>query len=76
MVILDNLIDNVLTKLKSNETDNEKEIEYYNEIMQQMELNIKSQNFDTSKLDNGEEKIFKADKMQITLTTIQTKKIK
>ena len=76
MVILDNLIDNILTKLKSNETNNEKEIEYYNEIIQKMESNIKSQNFVTSKLDNGEEKIFKADKMQITLTTIQTEKNK
>ena len=76
MKSLDKLIDNILTELKSNETNDEKEIEHYNQMIQNMESIITGENFDTSMLDKGEEKILKTDKMQITLTTTQSEKNK
>ena len=76
MKSLDKLIDNILTELKSNETNDEKEIEHYNQMIQNMESIITGKNFDTSMLDKGEEKILKTDKMQITLTTTQSEKNK
>jgi hypothetical protein len=41
-----------------------------------MESIITGENFDTSMIDNGEEKILKTDKIQITLTTTQSEKNK
>ena len=77
---IDDLIFHVSAKYKNNETieDNNKaeeiETNYYNEIITNIESIITDNNFDTSNLDEGEEKIIIKEKMTITLTTTNTEK--
>ena len=57
-----------------NETDiisKTEEIKYYNEILEITEEYFKSENYDTSRLDNGEEEIIETEKMTITFTSTQ-----
>ena len=49
------------------------DIEYYDNILDLIE-NTFTDNYDTSKLDNGEDEIIKTDKMVVTLTTVENQK--
>ena len=70
-----NDIQNILKDLikEKNETDimsKEQEINYYDNIIQTIE-NFYTQNYNTSKLDQGEDEIIKTEKIIVTLTTAQ-----
>ena len=73
-----NIIDNLETNLKNKSQAISKfeEIEYYNEILQIAEEYFKSEYYDTSKLDNGQEEIIESEKLKITFTTIENEKNK
>ena len=51
-------------------TDNEEEIQYYDEVIENIESVLLSKYFDTSLLDEGDEEIIETKKMKIILTTI------
>ena len=51
------------------------EIKYYNKILTQAEEYFKSEYYNTSKLDNGQEEIMTTERMTITFTTIENEKI-
>ena len=72
---INDLIDNI--KQFENETKElpkEKEIEYYDEIITNIESIFSSDNYDTSNLDKGEDEIIQTKKMTITLTTTSNQK--
>ena len=73
-----NIIDNLETNLKNKSQAISKfeEIEYYNEILQIAEEYFKSEYYDTSKLDNGQEEKIESEKLKITFTTIENEKNK
>jgi len=77
---IDNIIDELFIKYKNNTTiednKNEKQLEtnYYNEILTNVESILTNNNFDTSNLDEGKEKVINTKKMTITLTTTNTEK--
>ena len=52
------------------------EIKYYNKILTQAEEYFKSEYYNTSKLDNGQEEIMTTERMTITFTTIENEKNK
>ena len=74
---IDNIIQDLSSKYQKNETSEEKtteeEINYYNEIITNVESIFTDKNFDTTNLDNGEEQVIKTEKMTITLSTTQSK---
>ena len=60
-----------LAKFEKNATkeiSKEEEIEYYDNIMETIE-NIFTDNYDTSKLDEGKDEVIETEKMTITFTT-------
>ena len=58
------------TKIESKE----EEIKYYDNILELIEKNLISQNFNTSNIDNGEDEIIMTEKMIVTLTTTQNQR--
>ena len=54
----------------------EEEVNYYNEIITNVENIFTDKNFDTTNLDNGKEQVIKTKKVTITLTTTQSQKNK
>ena len=68
-----NLIKNI-TRNKTIEETNEKEIEYYDTILDIIEIGFTSGNYDTSGLDHGKDEIIETEKMKITFTTVQNQK--
>ena len=52
----------------------EEEIKYYDKFINIIEQEFTSENFDTSKLDNGQNEFIKIEKMTVTLTTIENQK--
>ena len=72
---IQDLIENLIIN-KKNETENmskEEEIEQYNNIIQIVEKGF-TENYDTVKLDKGQEEYIKMEKIVITLTTINNQK--
>ena len=71
------MIQDLSSKYQKNDTSEEiakeEEINYYNEIITNVESILTDKNFDTTNLDNGEEQVIKTEKMTITLTTTQNK---
>ena len=65
-----NLIDNIINE----NTTREEEIQYYDTILDDIENNFTSENFDSIYLDNGVDEIIKTEKIKITLTTIDNQK--
>ena len=63
-----NMIENILITNNKNETI-ENKTEYYDTILHTIENIFTSENYDTSKIDSGEDDIVEDDKMKITLTT-------
>ena len=59
-----------------NETEKSKEdeIKFYDNILNMVEKEFISNNYNTSKIDNGEDEIIKTEKMIITLTTTENQK--
>ena len=59
-----------------NETEKSKEdeIKFYDNILNMVEKEFISDNYNTSKIDNGEDEIIKTEKMIITLTTTENQK--
>ena len=58
---------------KKQNMSKEEEIDYYNSIIKIIEKSY-TDNYDTSKLDNGEDEIIKTEKINVTLTTLQNQK--
>ena len=69
--IFDLLVNN---KNQTGEISEKEEIKYYNKIIENVEAIFTSENYDTSKLDKGENEIISTEKMIITLTTSQNQK--
>ena len=61
-------------KNETKEMNKEEEIKIYDMIVKDIENVFTSENYDTSKLDKGEDQVIKAEKMTITLTTTQNQK--
>ena len=76
----DNMIEDISTKYKKNYTLEEmtpqEEIDYYNDIIRNIEAIFTDKNFDTKNLDIGLEKVIKKGKITITLATTQSQKNK
>ena len=74
----DDILKDILRKFEKNETKKEmtkeEEINYYNEIIKTIESIFTDINFNTSKIDNGDDEIIKIEKIMITLTTTQNQK--
>ena len=63
-------IEDKIKILKRNDTDNSnEEIEYYDNIIEVIENEFTSENYDTANIDNGQDEIIKTDKITTTLTT-------
>ena len=74
-VNITNIIQNILLKKDNNKTkDKEDENNYYNEIIDSIENVFTSENYDTSKLDDGEDQVIETEKMTVILTTSQNQK--
>ena len=58
---------------KKQNMSKEEKIDYYNSIIKIIEKSY-TDNYDTSKLDNGEDEIIKTEKINVTLTTLQNQK--
>ena len=56
------------------ENQKEEEIEYYNYILKNIEQELTSENFNTTDLDNGKDKVIEKDKLKIVFTTTQNQK--
>ena len=56
------------------ENQKEEEIEYYNYILKNIEQELTSENFNTTDLDNGKDKVIEKDKLKIAFTTTQNQK--
>ena len=61
-------------KNKTKGKTKEEETQYYDTIIENIEIMLTSENFDTSDLDNGNDEIIETEKMNITLTTTQNQK--
>ena len=70
--IIQNLM-NILNNETMKKTKNE-EIEYYDELIQNIEIFFTSKDYNTTKLDKGKDEIYESKKMKITLTTSQNQK--
>ena len=72
--ILD-LIKNILENNKNiTEKSKEEEIKYYDNILEIVEKEFTSYNYNTSNLDNGKDEIIESEKLIITFTTTQNQK--
>ena len=72
--ILD-LIKNILENNKNiTEKSKEEEIKYYDNILEIVENEFTSYNYNTSNLDNGKDEIIESEKLIITFTTTQNQK--
>ena len=72
-----NYIKDIIEDLKRNETEKisgKEEIDYYDNIINIIEKELTSDNYDTSKLDIGQDEVIKTEKMIVTLTTPQNQK--
>ena len=67
-------ISSVVIKQTNKIIEREKDNEYYNEVIKIFEQKFMSEDYDTSKLDNGEEEIHEIEKMTITFTTVENQK--
>ena len=54
--------------------NNLEEIEYYDNILQLIEKTIISENYNTTDIENGEDKFIKSEKFLVTITTIKNQK--
>ena len=71
-----NMINDLIIKEK-NETEKMakiEEIEYYDNLLKNIENGFTNNNYDTSNLDNGQDEILKTEKVTITLTTVENQK--
>ena len=50
------------------------EIEYYDNLLKNIENGFTNNYYDTSNLDNGQDEILKTEKVTITLTTVENQK--
>ena len=72
---IDNLINDILNNEKnSTEKSKEEEIKFYDNILKNIEESFTSKNFDTSNIDNGDDKVLKTEKLTITFTTSDNQK--
>ena len=81
MLKINYLFDDFLNQYKNNETIKEslnptEEINFFNQVIDNIESILTATNFDTSNLDKGEEKVLNLEKLIITLTTTQKEKNK
>ena len=53
---------------------NEEEIDYYDNILQNIEIKFTSENYDIKNLDNGKDEIINNDRITTTLTTSENQK--
>ena len=79
MKCIENNIQDIIKDILNNErnkTENskEKEIEFYDNILNIFEEVFISENYNTSNLDNGEDEIIKTEKLIITFTTTENQK--
>ena len=79
MKCIENKIQNVVKDIISNERNEiekskEKEIQFYDNILNIMEEVFISENYNTSNIDNGEDEIIKTEKLIITFTTTENQK--
>ena len=68
---------NEIFKYEQNDTEKiskEEEIKYYDKFLQSVEEGFVSNNYNTSNLDNGKDKVFETKKMAKTFTTSQNQK--
>ena len=71
-----NMINDLIIKEK-NETEKMakiEEIEYYDNLLKNIENGFTNNYYDTSNLDNGQDEILKTEKVTITLTTVENQK--
>ena len=52
----------------------EEQIKYYDNLIETIDQVFTSENYDTSKLDNGEDEYIKTGKMTVTLTTLENQR--
>ena len=72
-----NDIKDIIKDFIKNETEikpGKEQIEYYDNLIYTIEQFIASENYDTSKLDNGKDEVIETDKMTVTLTTSKNEK--
>ena len=69
---INGIIDNFINERNNREKN---VIEYYDSILDLIEKKF-TENYDTRKIDNGEDEIIKTDKMVVTLTTVENQKNK
>ena len=70
------IIINLILNVEKNKTEKSKdeEIKYYDNILQTIENEFTSENYDTSKIDNGQDDIIRTEKITTTLTTCENQK--
>ena len=72
---MDELINDIIKyENETKERTKEEEIEYYDEIIKNIDSIFISENYNTSNLENGQDEIIKTEKMTITLTTTSNQK--
>ena len=72
-----NNIEDIMKYLLINETlkmSKEEEIKYYDNLIQIIEQVFTSENYNTSKLDNGQDEYIKTGKMKLTLSTLENQR--
>ena len=67
-------IQNILELIKNDTEEKENKVKYYDNILENFEKLLTSENYDTSKIDKGKDEIIQNEKMNITLTTTQNQK--
>ena len=72
MSLIENLID--LLKNEKIKKNKKEEIEYYDTFIQNIETIFISKDFNKTKIDEGQDEIYKTEKMKITLTTSKNQK--
>ena len=66
----ENIMENIITNYKNYNITREKEIEYYDYLLKIIEKGF-TEIYETSKIDNGEDEVIKAEKVTVTFTTSQ-----
>ena len=72
-----NDINTIIADLIINKTEKmprEEEIEYYDNLIKAIEQTFTSENFDTSKIDNGQDEYIETGKIIVTLTTLENQR--
>ena len=71
--LLNNATNKCIENSEKPKMSKEEEIEYYDDLLKMIEESF-TDNYNTSKLDNGEDEIIKTEKMTVTFTTTENQK--